>query len=337
MMGWFNKSATHCVVTLLMAGSCLVAPRASADAINGNLLKQIPNNEVFEGIASFYDDPGLTSSGEQYDPKRFTAAVQIDIRNQFGGVRYGRLYQPVYAIAEYAGKRAIVKLNDVGPLRPGRKFDLSRAAMEHFGGLEVGLLPDFKMTLLPRGRDYTLGPVNDEVTVAEVRDLYKAQARLLAPIDPVETAVARNEHVDEFDAVAALPAADDSILTGSTDKTAETPASNVETDAPVMADTAVTQPVAAGDVIAFRWPTASMAVAAIADGTITGEGYAQTIADAVATQTVTADDITSSTARAIEAATTGQADTAIEAEAPKAAETAEPTDELSVFNNIGAL
>src|SRR4029079_743423 len=99
------------------------------------------------------------------------APAQLSVRNQYVCVRSGSLYQPVYAIAEYAGKRAIVKLNDVGPLRPGRKFDLSRAAMEQFGGLEVGLLPDFKMTLLPRGRDYTLGPVNDEVTVAEVRDL----------------------------------------------------------------------------------------------------------------------------------------------------------------------
>ena len=81
--------------------------------------------------------------------------------------------------------------------------------------------------------------------------------------------------------------------------------------------------------IQYKWTTSN--------GTITGEGYAQSVADAAVAQAVTADDITSSTARAIEAATTGQADTAIEAEAPKAAETAEPTDELSVFNNIGAL
>lgn len=253
-MGLFNKSATHCVVALTVAASCITT--SSAFATNTiNLLQYIPHHEVFQGIASFYDDPGLTSSGETYDPKLFTAAVQIDIRAQFGGVRYGRLYQPVYAIAEYNGKRAIVKLNDVGPLKPGRKFDLSRIAMEYFGGIELGLLPDFKMTLLPRGRDYTLGPIREDVVVAEVQELYKTQARLLAPIDPIET-IARNEDVAEFDTAVVLPPArDDDIVTASTDKSDEAPAivetetltGTIETDAPLVADTAVAQPAADDD------------------------------------------------------------------------------------------
>ena len=83
------------------------------------------------GAASFYDDPGETASGEQYDPTAFTAAAQLKIRDKFGGIKFGRLYQPSYGIAEYAGKKLIVKFNDVGPLRPGRMFDLSRAAMKY--------------------------------------------------------------------------------------------------------------------------------------------------------------------------------------------------------------
>jgi rare lipoprotein A len=121
-----------------------------------------PEGETIIGIASFYDTPGeLTSSGEIYDGNAFTAAAQLEIRDRFGGIYYGRKYRPSYAIAEFNGKRAILKFNDVGPLRPGRKFDLSRAAMEHFGGIERGLLPDFKIVLLPPGQEYTPGPLVD--------------------------------------------------------------------------------------------------------------------------------------------------------------------------------
>jgi rare lipoprotein A len=115
------------------------------------------------GAASFYDDPGETASGEQYDPTAFTAAAQLKIRDKFGGIKFGRLYQPSYAIAEYAGKKLIVKFNDVGPLRPGRMFDLSRAAMKYFDdSLDKGVLPDVKVTVLPLGRVYAAGPVTDE-------------------------------------------------------------------------------------------------------------------------------------------------------------------------------
>lgn len=114
------------------------------------------------GIASFYDDPQKTASGEQYDPSAFTAAAQLEIRGRFGGIQFGRLYRPAYGLGEYGGKKIIVRFNDVGPLRPGRKFDLSRAAMSYFdGSLVKGLLPDFKMTPLPLGRSYPEGPVTD--------------------------------------------------------------------------------------------------------------------------------------------------------------------------------
>src|SRR5262245_26402375 len=72
---------------------------------------------VIVGIASFYDDPGDTASGEPYDPNAFTAAVHFSIRDKFGGIRYGTNYRPAYGIAEYGGKKLVLKLNDVGPLR----------------------------------------------------------------------------------------------------------------------------------------------------------------------------------------------------------------------------
>jgi rare lipoprotein A len=114
------------------------------------------------GSASFYDKPQKTASGENYDPDAFTAAVHLDFRHQFGGIKYGALYRPAYGLGEYAGKKVIVRFNDVGPLPFGRKFDLSRAAMAHFDpSLIKGVLPDFKMTPLPLGRAYSTGPVID--------------------------------------------------------------------------------------------------------------------------------------------------------------------------------
>lgn len=144
-------------------------PRASfaAPAIGHSIANTsrivLSAEEAIIGIASFYDDPQPTASGEQYDRNAYTAAAQLEIRNRFGGIRYGRLYQPAYGLGEYRGKKIIVRFNDVGPLKPGRKFDLSRAAMVYFDTtLEKGLLPNFKMTPLPMGRTYPKGPVTDQ-------------------------------------------------------------------------------------------------------------------------------------------------------------------------------
>ena len=123
--------------------------------------------QAIVGIASFYDDPQETASGEQYNPNAFTAAAQLEIRGKFGGVQYGRLYRPAYGLGEYGGKKIIVRFNDVGPLKPGRKFDLSRAAMTYFDGtLDKGLLPGFRMTPLPLDRSYPEGPITDQELAA---------------------------------------------------------------------------------------------------------------------------------------------------------------------------
>jgi rare lipoprotein A len=136
----------------------------AADKVDSLALHR--RQEAIVGIASFYDDAQETSSGEQYDPWAFTAAAQIDIRDKFGGVRFGANYQPAYAIVDYEGKKLVVKVNDVGPLRPGRLLDLSRAAMAYFGGLDQGLLPDVQVTPLPLGHSYTTGPISETEAVA---------------------------------------------------------------------------------------------------------------------------------------------------------------------------
>ena len=135
------------------------ADNSAANAVERIVLRA---EKAIVGIASFYWDPQKTASGEEYDPEAFTAAAQLAIRDSFGGIQFGRLYRPAYGLGEYDGKKIIVRFNDVGPLRPGRKFDLSRAAMRYFDStLDKGLLPGFKMTPLPLGRAYPVGPVSD--------------------------------------------------------------------------------------------------------------------------------------------------------------------------------
>jgi rare lipoprotein A len=116
------------------------------------------------GVASWYNpyvelDDTETASGEQYDPDKWTAAIQIDLRDAFGGVGFGTDYRAAYALVESGDKRMIVKINDVGPLKPGRVIDLSERAMRYFDEtLLVGLVPDVKLTLLPGG-DWMPGPI----------------------------------------------------------------------------------------------------------------------------------------------------------------------------------
>jgi rare lipoprotein A len=112
------------------------------------------------------EEGGLyTASGELYDPSGWTAAIQTGLRNQFGGVRYGRLYQPVYALVASGEKRLIVKVNDVGPLKTGRVLDLNERSMRYFDPfLARGLIQDVKITVLP-GEDWTPGPVGEAYAI----------------------------------------------------------------------------------------------------------------------------------------------------------------------------
>jgi rare lipoprotein A len=109
-----------------------------------------------------------TASGEPYDPEAWTAAIKTDLRNQFRGVRFGRLYQPTFALMESGDKQLIVKINDVGPLRPGRVLDLNERSMRHFDpSMTRGLLDDVRITLLP-GENWVPGPVNSTYAVSFV-------------------------------------------------------------------------------------------------------------------------------------------------------------------------
>ena len=166
---WLSKGSSA-IGTVPSSGRLPIGGSAFDSAIDTawqfsvtRVLASIPTS--FAGIASTYnpfldgdDADAETASGERYDPAAWTAAIQIDLRDWFGGVRYGRLYRPAYALVECEGKRTVVKINDVGPLKPGRVIDLNERTMRYFDPtLQRGLI-DAKITLLP-GEDWTPGPV----------------------------------------------------------------------------------------------------------------------------------------------------------------------------------
>ena len=123
---------------------------------------------VIRGIASTYNPyrPGYrsggreTASGERYDPAAWTAAIQTNLREIFGGVRYGKEYRPVFALVMSADKQVIVKINDVGPLEPGRVIDFNEQTMRYFDpALQRGLIPISVTPLL--GDDWLPGPIEN--------------------------------------------------------------------------------------------------------------------------------------------------------------------------------
>jgi peptidoglycan lytic transglycosylase len=106
-----------------------------------------------------YEGPLKTASGELYDIAGWTAAIQTRFRHTFGGIGFGKQYRPAYALVEAAGKRAVIKINDVGPLEPGRVIDLSKKTMAYFDpSLQKGVIRGVKVTPL-EGKQWTPGPL----------------------------------------------------------------------------------------------------------------------------------------------------------------------------------
>jgi rare lipoprotein A len=126
-----------------------------------------------------------TASGEPYDPNAWTAAIKTNLRGRFGGVRYGRLYQPAFALVQSGARQLIVKINDVGPLRPGRVLDLNERSMRHFDPfLTRGVLEDARITLLP-GEDWTPGPVGTAYAIDFISAERRPQVARFGPDDSI--------------------------------------------------------------------------------------------------------------------------------------------------------
>jgi rare lipoprotein A len=134
------------------------------------MLKRIalkPRSSTISGMASMYNPnkPGdrsggaETASGEPYEAEAWAAAIQLDLRRAFGGVRFGRSYRPAYALVTTGEKSAVVKINDVGPLLPGRVIDFTERAMRYFDvTLQRGVLAAVNVIPLT-GENWRAGPL----------------------------------------------------------------------------------------------------------------------------------------------------------------------------------
>jgi rare lipoprotein A len=140
----------------------------STTGIGAVIARALSAGATVTGVASTYnpfraDDSTAggkeTASGERYDPTAWTAAIQTDLRNLFGGVRYGKDYVPCYALVAADDKQAIIKINDVGPLEPGRVIDLNEQTMRYFDPtFELGLISHVTVTPL-LGDGWLTGPL----------------------------------------------------------------------------------------------------------------------------------------------------------------------------------
>ena len=119
----------------------------------------------FVGAASTYNPfrPGYdsggkqTASGEDYSEHSWTAAIQTRLRKFFGGISENT-YRPRFALVETADKRAVVKINDVGPLKPGRIIDFNERTMKYFDPtMQRGVIKNVRVTPL-QGEDWIPGP-----------------------------------------------------------------------------------------------------------------------------------------------------------------------------------
>jgi rare lipoprotein A len=162
VMMLFRSSAAICGALVAFAISVTVA---RSETVHSSAVVDEASGNAIVGAASTYNPfrPGWreggpnTASGERYDPSVWAAAIKMTLRQKFGGVQYGA--RPKYALVEAVGKKIIVKINDVGPLTPGRIIDLNERAMRYFDpSLQLGVIYD--VIVRPLFGDYWIpGPV----------------------------------------------------------------------------------------------------------------------------------------------------------------------------------
>jgi rare lipoprotein A len=83
---------------------------------------------VLSGIASYYWQDQMTSSGERFDKRAMTAAHKT--------LPLGTRVRVTHVAS---GRSIVVRINDRGPFKPGRVIDLSEAAAEQLQMTSAGL------------------------------------------------------------------------------------------------------------------------------------------------------------------------------------------------------
>ena len=80
------------------------------------------------GLASYYWQEQMTSSGERFDKRAMSAAHKT--------LPLGTRVRVTHILS---GRAVVVRINDRGPFKPGRIIDLSEAAAEQIGMTGAGL------------------------------------------------------------------------------------------------------------------------------------------------------------------------------------------------------
>jgi rare lipoprotein A len=160
----FRPSAAICGAAVLLAIS-ITAARSEIATVQSSAIVDAASGDAIVGAASTYNPfrPGWreggpnTASGERYDRTVWAAAIKTSLRQKFGGVHFGA--KPKFALVEAVGKKVIVKINDVGPLTPGRIIDLNERTMRLFDpSLQRGVIHGVKVSPLS-GDSWITGPI----------------------------------------------------------------------------------------------------------------------------------------------------------------------------------
>jgi rare lipoprotein A len=157
-----RSGAAVCGAVIAFAMSVTIA---RSESVHSSADVHEASGDAIVGAASTYNPfkPGWreggpnTASGERYDPAAWAAAIKTSLRAKFGGVLYGA--RPKFALVEAVGRKIIVKINDVGPLTPGRIIDLNERAMRYFDpSMELGVIRGVKVRPL-FGDSWIPGPI----------------------------------------------------------------------------------------------------------------------------------------------------------------------------------
>lgn len=90
-------------------------------------------NDAMEGLAAYYSsrlNGRRTASGQAFDQNALTAAHPT--------LPFGTKVKVTHT---KNGRSVVVRINDRGPMQPGRVIDLSRAAASQLSMLRTGLAP----------------------------------------------------------------------------------------------------------------------------------------------------------------------------------------------------
>ena len=158
-------SAAICGATILFAYFSIAMARSEIRGVRSYAVNRDVYSTAVVGAASMYnpyrsgyrEGGTTTATGERYNRYAWAAAIQTAFRERFGAIRHSS--RASYALVEGTNKKAIIKINDVGPLKPGRVIDFDEQTMRYFDPtLRLGVIQNVRVTPLP-GDDWTPGPI----------------------------------------------------------------------------------------------------------------------------------------------------------------------------------